>query len=93
MPHVRLASSRDNLTEVVGWSGRERLKPAVDQAAGQVQPMTEDITRDVIRPGGEKISKHAVPVTKQIAEEQVQPAVDQVGTTSLQPSAAFTRNA
>ncbi len=61
----------------------------MDQAAGQVQPMTEDITRDVIRPGGEKISKNAVPVTKHIAEQQIQPAVDQVGTISLQLLAVF----
>ncbi len=78
------------MTDGIACSGRERLKPAVDQAAGQVQPMTEDITRDVIRPGGEKISKHAVPVTKQIAEQQVQPAVDQVGTNSFQFSAIST---
>ena len=71
-----------DMTDDVARSGRERLKPSVDQAAGQVQPMTEDITRDVIRPGGEKISKNAVPVTKQIAEEQIQPAVDQVVTIS-----------
>ncbi len=42
--------------------------------------MTEDITRDVIRPGGEKISKNAVPVTKHVAEKQVQPVVEQVRT-------------
>lgn len=70
--------------KVVACSGRERLKPAVDQAAGQVQPMTENFTRDVLRPGGEKISENAVPVTKHIAEKQVQPVVDQVITNGLQ---------
>ena len=105
MPHINLwpvrmlhpktsicaAPGIANLTDVVACSGRERLKPAVDQAAGRVQPMTEDITRDVIRPGGKKVTEHAAPVTKQIAEQQVQPAVDQVGNPSLQPLAAFTR--
>ena len=56
----------------------------MDQAAGQVQPMTENFTRDVLRPGGEQISENAVPVTKHIAEKQVQPAVDQVPINALQ---------
>ena len=59
-------------------AGRERLKPAVDQAASQVEPMTKDVTSGVIRPGGEQLSKNAVPMTKEIAENRVQPAVDQV---------------
>ena len=61
-------------------AGRERLKPAVDQAASQVEPMTKDVTSGVIRPGGEQLSKNAVPMTKEIAENRVQPAVEQVST-------------
>ena len=59
-------------------AGRERLKPAVNQAASQVEPMTKDVTSGVIRPGGEQLSKNAVPMTKEIAENRVQPAVEQV---------------
>ncbi len=50
----------------------------MDEAAGQVQPMTEELTSGVVRPGGEALSKNAVPVTKEIAENRVQPAVEQV---------------
>jgi len=50
----------------------------VDEAAGQLHPMTKDLTSGVVRPGGEALSKNAVPVTKDIAENRVQPAVEQV---------------
>ena len=50
----------------------------MDEAAGQLHPMTKDLTSGVVRPGGEALSKNAVPVTKDIAENRVQPAVDQV---------------
>ncbi len=40
--------------------------------------MTQDVTKGVIRPGGEQLSKNAVPMTRDIAENKVQPAVDQV---------------
>ena len=54
------------------------MKPALDEAAKQVHLITQDVTKGVIRPGGEQLSKNAVPVTKGIAENKVQPAVDQV---------------
>ena len=45
--------------------------------------MTKDVTSGVIRPGGEQLSKNAVPMTKDIAENRVQPAVDQVSACCL----------
>lgn len=72
-------------------AGRERLKPAVDEAASQVEPMTKDVTSGVIRPGGEQLSKNAVPVTKEITENRVQPAVEQVSASFLTETACFHR--
>lgn len=55
----------------------------MDQAAGQVQPTTEKFTSEVLRPGGEEISKNAVPATKHVTQNTVQPVVEQVRSISL----------
>ena len=75
----------------MAYAGRERLKPAVDEAASQVEPMTKDVTSNVIRPGGEQLSKNAVPMTKEIAENRVQPAVDQVSSSLWLRRLAFSQ--
>lgn len=43
-----------------------------------MQPLTKEVTSGVIRPGGEKLSKNAVPVTKDLTENRLQPAVEHV---------------
>jgi hypothetical protein len=57
-------------------TGRERVQPAVEEVAGQIEPATKDITEGIIRPGGEALSKNAVPVTERVVRENVEPAVD-----------------
>ena len=59
-------------------SGREQLKPAIDDLASKAEPTAKDVTSNYIRPAGDAISDKAVPVTKQFAKEQFEPAVKQV---------------
>lgn len=58
-------------------SGREQLKPAIDDLASKAEPTAKDVTSNYIRPAGDAISDKAVPVTKQFAKEQFEPAVKQ----------------
>lgn len=59
-------------------SGRERVQPAVDELAAKAEPTAKDVTHGVIRPGGAAFAEHAVPATKAVASERIEPAVDAV---------------
>lgn len=62
---------------------------AVEQVSSAVEPATKDITSGVIRPGGEALSKNAVPVTESFARDRVEPAVGQVSPHSCDKSAGL----
>ena len=54
----------------------------MEQVASQVEPAAQDITKKVIRPGGQKLADNAVPVTEEITRGRIEPAIDQVTCTS-----------
>lgn len=51
-----------------------------------MEPATKDITQAVIRPGGEALSKDAVPATEAVARGRIEPVVDAVSAVPLYPS-------
>lgn len=54
------------------------MQPAVDELAAKAEPTAKDVTHGVIRPGGAAFAEHAVPATKAVASERIEPAVDAV---------------